>query len=194
MKIINSYQELPICRLQQTRLYMQSRPLLQIWSKHRRGRISEISHYLPVIDSELNGNFIAIDCAGWYFANSDRHCKSIEINPLSSKFWNDVHYEYDYLDWHPNYLPNWPVLAFYSTYFKYSELDKLLNFLDIWSQHHSKLIVGLDPTKIKFNYLKYNLLSVIYKQLGNICCIRTLINDPFDLIITIERNENSYSF
>jgi hypothetical protein len=186
MKIIENYNQLDVSPLQSARLYLQGRPLLSLWSRQRRGVAVDCSHVIKLIDSELVGDFIAIDCAGWYFDNKTRHCTAIELMPLSSQFWNHVHFEYDYLTWHPDYLIyNQPVLAYYSTYFKYCELNEFLTFCKIWATAHTKLIIALDPTKIKYNYLKQDLLEIVSTHLAD-CRIRLLDRTHFNLLFTIE--------
>jgi hypothetical protein len=185
MNIIENYDQLPVSNLQLVRLYLQGRPLLSLWSKKRRGKDNVQPKFVNLIDQELNSDYIAIDCAGWYFDNSQRQCTAVEIQHISSKYWHNIHYEYDYLVWHPSYLAPVPVLAYYSTYFKYSELEDFLKFCQIWSEQHPKLIIGLDPTKIKFNYLRYNLVDLVAQYLPD-CKIRCLIQQDFDLLFVIE--------
>jgi hypothetical protein len=186
MKIIENYNQLDISPLQSARLYLQGRPLLSLWSRKRRGVTVVNPHEIGLIESELTGDFVAIDCAGWYFDNQNRHCTAIELMPQSSQFWNQVHFEYDYLTWHPDYLcHSQPVLAYYSTYFKYCELDQFLTFCKIWASSHSKLIIGLDPTKIKYNYLKWNLLEIVSTCLVDYR-VRLLDRGHFNLLFTIE--------
>lgn len=186
MKIITDYNELNNGQLQLTRLYMQGRPLVSRWAKTRRGRQLPTEKFIKLIDSELTSDYIAVDCGGWYFANSQRHCTAIELMSMSSNYWKDIHYEYDYLTWHPTYLKPLPVLAYYSTYFKYCELDDLLIFCKIWSDNHPKIIIGLDPTKIKFNYLKQNIIDIITDCLSDLK-ITVLDQTSFNLLFTIEQ-------
>jgi hypothetical protein len=186
MKIIEDYNQLSISSLQSMRLYLQGRPLLSHWSRKRRGILINKTPIIDIIDQEIFSDFVAIDCAGWYFANHQRKCTAIELHDLSLQFWNNVHYEYDYLTWHPTYLPNITVLAYYSSYFKYCDLDDFLTFCNIWSEKHSKIIIGLDPTKIKFNYLKWELLDLVRDQLPN-AQFRILDKQNFNLLFTIEQ-------
>jgi hypothetical protein len=187
MKIIENYNQLPVSNLQLVRLYLQGRPLLSLWSKKRRGKNYREPKFVNLINQELNDDhYIAVDCAGWYFDNLHRQCTAIEILHQGSNYWHNIHYEYDYLVWHPTYLAPVPVLAYYSTYFKYSKLDDFLTFCQIWSMHHPKLIIGLDPTKIKFNYLRHNLIDIVTEYLPN-CKIRCLIQQNFDLLFVIEK-------
>lgn len=194
MKEIKSYDDLNIHPLQQIRLYIHDRPLFFYW----RSKVKNISNFkihsdstldiqqeIKLIRAELKTDFIAIDCAGWYFANKNLSCKAIEINEISKICWKDVHFEYDYLTWHPTYLPDWPVLAYYSTYFKYCELEDFISFCMTWSNHHSKIIIGLDPTKIKFNYLKYNLLELLKTKINH-AQFRILNQDHFRLLFVME--------
>ena len=185
MKIIENYNQLNPGPIQSTRLYLQGRPLLSLWSRKRRGRTVTHSPVISQIDAELSGDFVAIDCAGWYFANQERHCTAIELMPLSARLWKDVHYEYDYLTWHPDYLPQQPVLAYYSTYFKYCELEDFITFCKIWSQTHPKIIIGLDPTKIKYNYLKWDLLQLLSDRLPGVY-LQVLDHSKFNLVFTIK--------
>jgi hypothetical protein len=138
-----------------------------------------------LIDQELRGDFIAIDCGGWYFANNTRNCIAIELDPISQQLWPSVHFEYDYLTWHPTYLPAGPVLAYYSTYFKYCSLQDFLTFCSIWSEHHDKLIVAVDPTKIKFNYLKYHLETIVQSHVQH-RLLRVLDKDNFKILFALE--------
>ena len=186
MKIVSDYSQLDISKLQSTRLYIQGRPLVSLWSRSRRGQKLNIGNFIKLIDSELTTNYIAIDCGGWYFANAHRHCTTIELMSISSYFWDDVYYEYDYLTWHPTYLPLLPVLAYYSTYFKYCELDDFLTFCKIWSQAHPKIIIGLDPTKIKFNYLKWDLLQILADRLPELE-ITVLEKSAVNVLFTIKQ-------
>jgi hypothetical protein len=165
---VNSYQELPINRLQQIRLYYQARPLLQLWHAARRKKTVDIPVDIDLINQELDQNYIAVDCAGWYFSNSTRHCTAIELHNHSSKYWHNIHFEYDYLTWRPDYLHSGPVLAYYSEYFKYSTMDDFVHFCNIWSMNNSKLIVGVDPSKIQFNYLKFNLVELLQQKISTV--------------------------
>lgn len=165
---VDSYQELPINQLQQSRLYYQARPLLQLWHAARRKKKVDIPVDVDLIDQELDQDYIAVDCAGWYFASSSRKCTSIELHAHSAKYWQDIHFEYDYLTWRPDYLHSGPVLAYYSEYFKYSTLDDFVHFCNIWSLNNSKLIVGVDPSKIQFNYLKFNLADQIQQKIPTV--------------------------
>jgi hypothetical protein len=164
--VVDNYDCLPISRLQAVRLYYQARPLLQYWHAQRRQRTPSKLLDIDLIDHELDQNYIAVDCAGWYFANSTRNCTAIELHSQSKQYWHNLHFEYDYLTWRPSYLPAQPVLAYYSEYFKYCTLDDFLTFCNIWSQKNSKLIVGVDPSKIQFNYLKFDLVDVVRNNLS----------------------------
>ena len=186
MKIIKDYNQLSIGSLQSTRLYLQARPLLSHWSKKRRGQTTVTNLDMSLIDQELDSNYIAIDCAGWYFANDQRNCTAIELHDQSLRYWNQIYFEYDYLTWHPTYLSSDPVLAYYSSYFKYCQLDDLVTFCKIWAVNHSKLIIGLDPTKIKFNYLKWKLLDLLKLQLPNFQ-FKLLYKGNFELLFTVEQ-------
>lgn len=185
MNIIKHYNQLTVSNLQSTRLYLQGRPLLSLWAKKRRHQQITVPLDVELINNELTSDFIAIDCAGWFFADQQRHCTAIELMPQSSKYWNDIHFEYDYLTWHPTYLPDLPVLAYYSTYFKYSELNEFLTFCKIWSNSHSKVIIGLDPTKVKFNYLKFDLVNIVSDSLQN-KQLRIINQQNFNLLFSIE--------
>lgn len=184
MKIINSYDQLPIGSLQSVRLYLQARPLLSRWSRLRRGCKPKSDHVLDLVDQELDGNYVAIDCAGWVFANENRQCTAIETNEQSLKYWNPVHFEYDYLTWRPTYLENDNVLAYFSTHFKYCDLDDFLNFCKLWSQWHKKIIIGVDPTKIKYNYFKFQLLDLVQQHLPN-NQLKVLQKESFSLVFTL---------
>jgi hypothetical protein len=139
------------------------------------------------IDQLLTSNFVAIDCAGWYFANSQRNCTAIELHELSRKIYPSSLFEYDYLTWHPTYLKDVTVLAYYSSYFKYSELDDFVKFCNLWGQAHDRLIIGLDPTRVKFNYLKYNLLTILQERLEFLARIMVITSEHNNLLFTIER-------
>jgi hypothetical protein len=186
MKIIKDYNQLSIGSLQSTRLYLQARPLLSHWSKKRRGQTTVTNLDMSLIDQELDSNYIAIDCAGWYFANDQRNCTAIELHDQSLRYWNQIYFEYDYLTWHPTYLSSDPVLAYYSSYFKYCELEDFLTFCGVWSKYHAKLIIGLDPTKLKFNYFKHDLLNLLSDRFIN-QKIRTLYQTNFELLFTMEQ-------
>lgn len=185
MNTITDYNDLNIHPIQQTRLYVQGRPLVHYNRLKQRNISHELPHWISLIDQEITGDFIAIDCGGWYFANSQRNCTAIEIIPISSKLWNNIHYEYDYLTWHPTYLEDQTVLAYYSSYFKYATIDDLLTFVKIWSDAHSKLIIGIDPSKVKFNYLKYSLVDVVKSVLPN-KTLRIVDQGVVDLLFVIE--------
>lgn len=186
MNIIDNYNQIKIGALQSTRLYLQGRPLLSLWSRKRRGIPVDHSKVIELIESELTSDFIAIDCAGWYFATDEKKCIAIELIPQSSQYWDHVHFEYDYLTWHPTYLPNIPVLAYFSTYFKYCELSDFLTFCKIWTKEHSKIVIGVDPTKIKFNYLKWDLLDILADQLPDFE-IQLLDKQDFSLLFTLRQ-------
>lgn len=165
---------------------MQGRPLISLWRRKKRNLSLRGSlPNLDLIEQELTGDYVSVDCGGWYFANSTRSCIAIELDPISSRLWKEVYFEYDYLTWHPTYLPDWPVLAYHSTYFKYCALDDFLIFCKTWSERHQKLIVSLDPTKIKFNYLKYNLIDLLAQVLPNFT-LRILQSEHFQLTFVIE--------
>lgn len=166
---------------------MQGRPLISQWHRRQRQRPSITSlPDLDLIEKELTSNFIALDCGGWYFANGARTCTAVEIDAISSQLWSDVYFEYDYLTWHPTYLPNWPVLAYYSTYFKYCELADFVLFCQIWSRAHD-LILALDPTKIKFNYLKYQLEEIIQSNVKD-RKLDILNKNQFYLLCTLKKS------
>lgn len=179
MPLIKTYQDLPIGPLQRARLYLQARPLASLHRKRRRSVPYQEPADIKLIDRELTGDFISLDCAGWYFANSQRTCTAIEMFDYSLLLWPDVKFEYDYMDWRPTYLENQPVLAYYSSYFKYCALEHFLNFCDTWSDH--KLIIGLDPTKMKFNYLKYRLVDILSERYN----VNILAAVDFNLLFTL---------
>jgi hypothetical protein len=188
MNIIENYNHLNIHPIQKMRLYAQGRPLLSLWRRQQRGiQPVDIPNFVRLIDRELQDAFIAVDCAGWYFSNPARPCTAIEIHPESLQFWQTVRFEYDYLTWHPTYLDEIPVLAYYSSYFKYSRLDDFLKFCQEWSLFHQKMIIGLDPTKIKYNYLSKNLLEMIQKVIHPSAAVRVLDQSDFDLLFVIEK-------
>jgi hypothetical protein len=187
MNPITNYDDIKIHDIQKVRLYMQGRPLISLWHRQQRKRSSvNLLPDLDLIDKELTGNFIALDCGGWYFANDTRTCTAVELDAISSKLWSDVYFEYDYLTWHPTYLPDWPVLAYYSTYFKYCELNDFVSFCQIWSRSHD-MILALDPTKIKFNYLKYQLEEVIQSNVKD-RKFNILNKDNFYLLCTLKKS------
>jgi hypothetical protein len=187
MKIIDNYNDLKIGPLQQTRLYMQGRPLVRLWRQQRNNIIYQRPAWVDLIDQELTQDYLALDCAGWYFASSQRQCQCIELWPGSIKFWPNTVFEYDYLTWVPTYIHPTIVLAYYSEYFKYSEFDDMITFFNLWMNKHKKLIVGLDPTKIKFNYLKYDFLTLLLNQLELTVNLRVLSKSPFDLLFVMEK-------
>lgn len=185
MKIITDYDQIQVSALQSTRLYLQGRPLLSLWSRKRRNKSVEHNKIINCIDHELDSDFIAIDCAGWYFANNKRNCTAIELHNQSSRYWNNVYYEYDYLTWHPDYLPQIPVLAYYSSYFKYCDIEDFITFCDCWAPHHPKLLIAVDPTKIKFNYFKFRLLDVLSQKLPYLK-FNVLYQTNFELLFTVK--------
>lgn len=184
MKIINSYHELPISRLQSTRLYLQGRPLLHYWSRMRHGGTRSNNPIIDSLDKEITGDYVAVDCAGWVFATDNRQCTAIELHDLSLKYWHRVHFEYDYLTWHPTYLESDTVLAYFCTYFKYCTLEDFLTFCKTWSQYHRKIIIGIDPTKIKYNYFKFQLLDLLRQHLPG-QKIKILQKENFSLVFTL---------
>lgn len=185
MQKIADYNQLPIGNLQQYRLYVQARPLVSLWSRSRRQSQVNYEPWAQLIDQELDQDFVAVDCAGWYFANANRNCTAIEIMPQSSQHWSNIHYEYDYLTWHPTYLQRSIVLAYYSSYFKYCALDDLLTFCEVWGSNHNKIVVGLDPSKIKYNYFKWNLIDLLKQKFPHYG-FSILVQEPFDLLFTIK--------
>ena len=188
MKIVSNYDEISPGKLQETRLYLQGRPLVSLWRKKKHQISYNVPSYVTLIDQQLTGDYIAIDCGGWYFSSHQRSCTAIELQPISKKLWHDVIYEYDYLTWWPDYLPPNPVLAYYSTYFKYSELSDFVKFLNLWGARHPKLVVGLDPTKLKYNYLKHDLVELITTSLDYKSTITVLERSDFHLLFTLEKN------
>ena len=187
MKIVNDYSDLKIGSLQQTRLYMQGRPLVRLWRKQRNNIVYQKPVWADLIDQELPQDYLALDCAGWYFASSQRQCQCIELWAGSRRFWPNTVFEYDYLTWVPTYIQPTTVLAYYSSYFKYSEFDDMVTFFNLWANKHKKIIVGLDPTKIKFNYLKYDFLTLLIDQLDLKVKLKVLSESPFDLLFVIEK-------
>lgn len=186
MNPITDYDDINPHRLQKLRLYMQGRPLISLWHQQQRGRKRPTQlPDLDIIDRELTGDFIALDCGGWYFANDTRSCTAIELDEISSQLWPDVHFEYDYLTWHPTYLPPQPVLAYYSTYFKYCELSDFIKFCEIWSRSHD-LILALDPSKIKYNYLKYQLEEIIKSNVPD-RAVKILNRSHFHLLALVQK-------
>ena len=186
MKEIKSYNDLPIVsKLQQSRLYLQCRPLLRLWTKKRHGSQFIEPEFVKIINSELDGNFIAIDCGGWYFSDQSRRCTAIEIMPQSRLYHDRIFYEYDYLTWRPTYLNNSTVLAYHSCFFRYADINEFLSFFQVWGAKHQKLIVGFDPTKIKnYNYLKTSILTVLKSRFPNYN-ITPLLHENFNLLIKI---------
>ena len=156
-----------------------------MWSRKRRGKLPILSLDVDQIDKELNSNYIAIDCAGWCFSSQQRYCTAIEINSLSSMFWPNIYYEYDYLTWHPDYLPNDIILAYFSSNFKYCDLNTLIIFLKTWTKFHPKLIIGLDPTKILYNYFKRSLISVLTEKLPELN-FKVLSQENFRLLFIVK--------
>ena len=187
MNVINNYSELSISQLQQTRLYVQGRPLIQLWRRKKKNIPTTLPSFVSLIDRELTDDYVAIDCAGWYFDRPDRRCTAVELFPMIQTHWTNTHFEYDYLTWHPTYLQAPTVLAYYSSYFKYSTMSDMIKFFNVWGPHHKKLVVGLDPTKVKFNYLKYDFLSQITAQLDFDYQITILEQSSFDLLFTIKQ-------
>lgn len=186
MKIIDDYDDLEPNAIQSLRLYLLDRPLLPKWHRIMRHRPLETEPIdLTMIRTELDSEYIALDCAGWYFAARDRRCIILESNRLSEKFWPEAHFEPDYHCWHPDYVPPVPVLAYYSAFFKYCELQKFLDFCALWSRFHPKLLIGLDPQKIKFNFLKFKLEDLLrdYLVTSN---ITVLMAEDFHLVLRID--------
>ena len=184
--MINSYNDLEVSNLQQVRLYLQSRPLMSLYRRKRKCLPYTESEDVQAINKLLTGDYVAIDCAGWYFANSERSCTAIELQDISKKIYPSSLFEYDYLTWHPTYLKDVTVLAYYSSYFKYSTLDDFVTFCNIWGQEHNRLIIGLDPTRVKFNYLKYNLLTILKERLEFPARIMVITAEHNNLLFTIE--------
>jgi len=187
MNVVNNYSELSISQLQQTRLYVQGRPLIKLWRRQRKNIPTKLPSFVSLIDQELDDDYVAIDCAGWYFNQPNRRCTAVELSTLARTHWINTHFEYDYLTWHPTYLQEPTVLAYYSSYFKYSTMDDMIKFFNVWAPHHKKLIVGLDPTKVKFNYLKYNFLSQLTPRLDFNHQITILEQSNFNLLFTIKQ-------
>ena len=186
MNVINNYTQLDISRLQRTRLYMQGRPLSRLWRKQRRNIEFDVPSFVPLIEHQLSNHYIAVDCAGWYFANN-RKCTAIELFTESQQYWPDTHVEHDYLSWCPTYLEPTTVLAYYASYFKYVTMDNMAEFVNIWCQRHTKLIIGLDPTKVKFNYLKHNFVDQLSQRCDFNSQITVLEQSAFHLLFVIEK-------
>jgi hypothetical protein len=184
MKIINNYRDIQPGPLQRARLYLSGHPLAAM---HRK-KIKSIPYvepdYISAIDQELTDDYISVDCAGWYFA-AGRQCTAIECHPVSSSQW-PVLFEYDYMTWRPTYLPCDAVLCYHSTEFRYATLAQFAGFFNTWGPQHKKYIVGLDPTKIKFNYLKYRLLDQLSQLISWPHAIRTLYSADFELLFVLE--------
>lgn len=167
MNIITNYNDIKIGRLQSMRLYSQDRPLVSLHRKILRKRSVSLNPLILKIDNLLQSDYIELDCAGWFFENPQRRCYAIELCVESEKFFKPIDYLYDYLDCCPTYLKTLPVVAYYSSYFRYCELEKFLIFLKLWSSKH-QLIVALDQTKLlNFNFLRDNFFSVISKEFSN---------------------------
>ena len=187
MKIINNYNDITIGILQDTRLYIQGHPLVSLWRKKRKNIKYQEPIWAELIKKELTSDFIAIDCAGWYFANDNIDCQCIELWEKSKNLWHNTIFEYDYLTWHPTYLEPVTVLAYYSSYFKYSNLEDMFTFFNEWLLYHPKIIIGLDPTKIKFNYLKYDFVELLLKNLQFKVKVKILQKSNFNLLLVLEK-------
>ena len=185
MKIINNYQDISPGPLQRARLYLSGHPLAALYRKKIKNITYAEPDYVHAIDQELAGNYISIDCAGWHFANDHRQCIAIEHHPISQTQWPVV-FEYDYMNWRPTYLPYHTVLCYRSVEFRYATLTQLAGFFNTWGSQHGKYIVGLDPTKIKFNYLKYSLLDQLSQLITWPHAIRVLRADDFELLFVLE--------
>jgi len=184
MSVINHYSQLDIHSLQQTRLYAQGHPLIKLWRMKRRNIAFTEPSWATMIDQELDGDFVSINSAGWYFANNARHCIAVESNPLSKNFWTDVHIEHDIMTWHPTYLGPQTVLAYFSDEHRYCTMDEFVGFCELWLQYHPKLVIGLDPTKLKFNYLKFDFVDHLCQRLPS-AHVNTLSCKDFHLLFTI---------
>ena len=185
MKIINNYQDIQPGPLQRARLYLSEHPLAALYRKKIKNITYTEPDYVQAIGQELTGNYISIDCAGWYFVNSNRQCIAIEHHSISKTQWPVV-FEYDYMIWRPTYLPYDTVLCYHSAEFRYATLDQFACFFNTWGSQHGKYIVGLDPTKIKFNYFKYNLLDQLSQLITWPHKINVLQSDNFELLFVLE--------
>lgn len=184
MKTINNYRDIQPGALQQARLYLSGHPLASLYRKKRKNISYSEPRYTGLIDQELSGDYISIDCAGWYFNNHTRHCTAIEHHPVSKSQYPDVVFEYDYMSWRPTYLRDQTVLCYHTTNFRYATLEEFVNFFNVWGS--TKYIVGLDPTKIKFNYLKYSLIDNLNAGIQWPHGIRVLESEPFELLFVVE--------
>lgn len=172
--------------LQQTRLYAQGHPLIKLWRMKRRNIAFIEPAWATLIDHELDGDFVSIDSAGWYFSNDSRHCVAVESNPLSKKFWSDVHIEHDVMTWHPTYLEFHTALAYFSAEHRYCTIEEFVSFCNLWLQFHPKLVIGLDPTKLKFNYLKFNFIDCVSQGVKS-AHFNILDQSNFHLLFTITK-------
>lgn len=185
MKVINNYRDIHPGPLQRARLYLSGHPLAALYRKKIKNIAYIESHSVSAMDQELTGDYISIDCAGWYFANDHRQCTAIEHHPISASQW-PVLLEYDYMTWRPTYLPCSTILCYHSVEFRYATLSQFANFFNTWGPQHKKYIVGLDPTKIKFNYLKYRLLDQLSQHIVWPHTIRILLSADFELLFVLE--------
>lgn len=185
MNVLNDYQDLNIHPLQQTRLYAQGRPLIKLWRKKRKNIPIEIPDWAQLIDHELDSDYIEIDSAGWYFSNAQRRCVAVETGTVARTFWPDAHIEHDIMTWHPTYLDAWPVMIYYSKFHRYCTMQEFLLFCDLWLKSHPKLIIGLDPTKLKFNYLKFDFVDTVSSHVSPRAKLNVLQRKDFHLLFTI---------
>ena len=185
MKIINNYRDINPGPLQLSRLYLTSRPMARLHRKKIRNISVSQPDDIKLIDQELASDYISIDCAGWYLENNQRACTAIETSNISHLQKPDAIIETNYYQHRPDYLENLPVLCYYSGKFRYSTLQDFSNFFNIWGPGHGKYIVGLDPTKVKFNYLKYSLTDKLSSEILWPHEMKILFDSNFDLIFTI---------
>lgn len=162
MQIIRSYQDLRIGKLQKARLYAQGRPLSILYKKQQRGMLVNTTPELEILASLITEDYVAVDCAGWFFHQDGCQCIAVETQPLAQTLWPQVHIEYDYMTHCPTYLNPMLVVCYHSPEFKYSSVEQMVTFLKIWMPKHKKIILSLDHTKVKFNYFKYKLADILH--------------------------------
>lgn len=184
MKIINNYQDINPGPLQRARIYLATHPLSAMYRKRNKKIPFVESESIQIIDQELTSDFISVDCAGWYFESNDRRNIAVETNPICKLQKPDANILKNYYDLRPDYLEDLPILCYHTPKFRYSTLEDFSNFFNVWGP--GKYIVGVDSTKIKFNYLKYPLIEKLSPLVTWPHTVRISSNNRFDLIFIIE--------
>lgn len=148
-------------QVQRLRLYLLSRPQVQIWRRTRHGQPMTVDALDQWIVSTVQpDHVVAVDCAGWYFEQFNINTTCVESDELSQQYWPACRIEPDLLTHRPTYLPTDALTLFkYPGFLKYITQDQFVEFLHTWVK--GPTILHFEPRFIQHNHLKHDLYRLI---------------------------------